>query len=176
MPTSADFLIRDDIVFFNHGSFGACPRPVFARYQAWQLELERQPIEFLLRRRRQLMAHARAVIAEYLNAAASEIVFVTNATTGLNVALRSLRLQPRDEILTTNHEYGAVNRLLEYVAAKSGACIKFYHVTLPYISDEVFADAFFSDVSAKTKAIVISHITSPTSLVFPHRANLPTSA
>ena len=167
MPTRADFLIRDDVVFFNHGSFGACPRTVFERYQAWQLELEQQPIEFLLRRRLQLMANARAVIAEYLNVATDEIVFVINATSGLNVALRSLRLLPGDEILTTSHEYGAVNRLLEYVAAKSGACIKYHQVTLPYESDATFADAFFADVSAKTKAIVISHITSPTSLIFP---------
>lgn len=167
MPSKADFLIRDDTVFFNHGSFGACPRPVFQRYQEWQLELERQPVEFLLRRRQELMADARAAIADYFKVPADEIVFVTNATAGLNIALRSLRLRSGDEILTTDHEYGAVNRLLEFVAAKTGARIRRHHVRLPYESDEAFANAFFAETSAKTKAIVISHITSPTALIFP---------
>ena len=124
MPSKADFLIRDDIIFFNHGSFGACPRPVFQRYQEWQFELEAQPVDFLLRRRQDLMAHARAIIADYFNVPDCEIVFVTNATAGLNIALRSLRLRSGDEILTTDHEYGAVNRLLEFVAGKTGACIR----------------------------------------------------
>ncbi|MCY3779748.1 MAG: aminotransferase class V-fold PLP-dependent enzyme [Chloroflexi bacterium] len=167
MLTRADFLIRDDIVFLNHGSFGACPRPVFERYQAWQLELERQPIEFLLRNRAALMAEARSRIAEYFNVSCEDIVFVTNATAGLNIALRSLRLQPGDEILTSSHEYGAVYRLLEFVAAKTGARIIPHQVHLPYETDAAFLDAFFADASARTKAIVISHITSPSSLIFP---------
>ena len=49
------FLLRDDVVFLNHGSFGACPRPVFEAYQRWQLELEREPVEFLGRRLTELM-------------------------------------------------------------------------------------------------------------------------
>lgn len=167
MLSRADFLIRDDIVFFNHGSFGACPRVVFERYQAWQAELERQPIEFLLRNRTALMATARARVAEYFNCSADDIVFVTNATSGLNIALRSLRLQAGDEILTTSHEYGAVKRLLEFVAGKTGARIVTHRVRLPYESDDAFVNEFLADASAGTKAIVVSHITSPSSLVFP---------
>ena len=167
MLTQNDFLIRDDLIFFNHGSFGACPKAVFERYQAWQLELERQPVDFLIRRRPELMREATAKIAAYLNVPAGELVFVTNATLGLNTAARSLRLNRGDEILTTNHEYGAVNRLLEYVAAKSKASIVRHAVRLPYASDEDFADAFFADVTEKTKVIVMSHITSPTALIFP---------
>ena len=167
MLTRADFLIRDDIVFLNHGSFGACPKPVFQRYQAWQLELERQPIEFLLRARESLMAEARGVIADYFNVASDDIIFVTNATSGMNIALRSLPLEAGDEILTTSHEYGAVYRLLDFVAGKSGARIVPHQVRLPYESDEAFVDALFREASARTKAIVISHITSPSALIFP---------
>lgn len=167
MPTRDDFLIRDDVIFFNHGSFGACPKPVFERYQAWQLELERQPIDFLLRRRSELMGRARARIADYLNVSSDEIVFVANATTGLSRALRSLRLRSGDEILTSDHEYGAVNRLLDFVAGRSGARIVRSRVLLPYVSDEHFVDDLFADASVNTRAIVISHITSPTSLIFP---------
>ena len=167
MLTRDDFLIRDDIIFFNHGSFGACPKPVFERYQAWQLELERQPVDFLLRRGAELMADARSRIASYFNVPADEIVFVTNVTTGLSRAVRSLPLKPGDEILTTNHEYGAVNRLLDFAALKTGARIVRSQAHLPYISDGAFADALFADANSNTRAIVISHITSPTSLIFP---------
>lgn len=167
MPTREDFLIRDDIIFFNHGSFGACPKPVFKRYQAWQLELERQPVDFLLRRRPEMMGQARGRIADYFNIGSDEIVFVVNATTGLSRAVRSLPLQPGDEILTTDHEYGAVNRLLDFVAGRAGARVVRSRVRLPYTSDEVFVDDLFADASGNTRAIVISHITSPTSLIFP---------
>ena len=167
MLTRSDFLIRDDLVFLNHGSFGACPKAVFKRYQAWQLELERQPVDFLIRRRPELMRAATAQIAAWLNAPAGELVFVTNATVGMNTAAKSLRLKAGDEILTTNHEYGAVNRMLEFVAARSGASIVRHSVRLPYGSDAAFADAFFANVTEHTKVIVMSHITSPTALIFP---------
>ena len=167
MPSRDDFLLRGDIIFFNHGSFGACPKPVFARYQAWQLELERQPIDFLLRRRGDLMRQARARIAEYFNVAADEIVFVTNVTEGMSKAVRSLVLQPGDEILTSDHEYGAVNRLLDFVAGRTGARVVRSRVRLPYSSDAAFVEDLFADATDKTRAIVISHITSPTSLIFP---------
>ena len=167
MPTREDFLLRDDVVFLNHGSFGACPKPVFERYQAWQLELERQPVDFLLRRRAELMRRARARIAEYFNVHADEIVFVANATEGLSRALRSLRLEPGDEILTSDQEYGAVYRLLEFVAGRGGARVIRSRVQLPYATDEAFADALFADASPRTRAIVLSHIASPTSLIFP---------
>ncbi len=162
-----DFLIRDDIIFLNHGSFGACPKSVFAEYQAWQVELERQPVEFLMRRRGHLMRHARGEIAKYLNAAVDDVVFVTNATYGLSAALLSLPLTADDEILTTNHEYGAVERLMETAAKRSGAQIVRHPIRLPYASDEAFVEDFFTSATARTKVIVISHITSPTALIFP---------
>lgn len=162
-----EFLIRDDIIFLNHGSFGACPRPVFAQYQAWQLELEQQPVAFLLRCRKQLMRAARAEIAKYLNAPIDELVFVPNVTFGLSVALRSLALEAGDQILTTNHEYGAVDRLMETVASRTGAQIVRHRVRLPYEDADSFVERFFSAATARAKVIVISHITSPTALIFP---------
>ena len=167
MLTVADFLIRDDITFLNHGSFGACPKPVFAEYQAWQLHLERQPIAFLLRERPAMLAAAREKIAAYLNVSSSDITFVTNATSGMNIAVRSLPLQAGDEIITTTHEYGAINRLLEFTAAKTGARILRHEVGLPYTSDSDFTEALFALATPRTKAIVISHITSPSALIFP---------
>lgn len=101
------FLLRPDVVFLNHGSFGACPRPVFEVYQRWQRELERQPVEFLGRRFAGLMAEARAVLAGYVGADPEDLVYVPNATTALNVVARSLPLEAGDEVLSTDQEYGA---------------------------------------------------------------------
>src|SRR4030081_2681261 len=111
-----EFLLDPDIVFLNHGSFGACPRAVFERYQAWQVELERQPVEFLGRRQGSLLADARSALADYLGAETDDLVYVSNVTTALNIVARSLPLQPGDEILTTDHEYGALERTWTFVA------------------------------------------------------------
>jgi isopenicillin-N epimerase len=89
-PAPADlrreFLLNPEIAFLNHGSFGACPRPVFERYQAWQLELEREPVDFLARRLPDLLDDARTNLAGYLGCSPQDLAFVPNATTGVNLA------------------------------------------------------------------------------------------
>src|SRR5512140_269058 len=111
MPVSKeDFLLDPNVIFLNHGSFGACPKPVFDSYQRWQRELERQPVEFLGRRFNDLMREARTTLADFVGADADEITYVTNATVGLNTVARSLDLHPGDEVLSTDHEYGALDR------------------------------------------------------------------
>ncbi len=97
------FLLDQDIIFFNHGSFGATPRPVFESYQRWQREMERNPVKFIQRRVNDLLAQARAELGQYLGTAGDNLIFVTNATFGMNVVIRSLKLGPGDEVLTTDH-------------------------------------------------------------------------
>jgi len=167
MLTRDDFLIRDDVLFLNHGSFGACPKDVFSTYQAWQLELERQPVEFLNRRRIGLMQDAAEKVSDYLNVPVGEFAFVVNATFGINAVAKSLQLNAGDQILTTDHEYGAINKTMEFVCQKTGAEIVRHHVELPYTTDEAFTDGFFENVTDRTKVILISHITSPSALIFP---------
>ena len=115
------FLLRPDVIFLNHGSFGACPRPVFEAYQGWQLELERQPVAFLGRRFAGLMREAREALANFVGADSDDLVYVPNATTGLNLVARSLPLEPGDEVLATDHEYGALDRTWHFICAKRGA-------------------------------------------------------
>ena len=100
----SQFLLDPGIVYLNHGSFGACPKPVFEAYQHWQRELERQPVDFLNRRAAGLLAEARAKLATYLGVEADDVVYFPNPTTALNMVARSLDLRPGDEILTTDHE------------------------------------------------------------------------
>jgi isopenicillin-N epimerase len=161
------FLLRPDIAFLNHGSFGACPRPVFEEYQRWQAELERQPVEFLGRRFNDLMRAARAPLAEYLGTATDNIVYVPNATIGVNIVARSLRLEPGDEILTTDHEYGACDRAWRLVCEKSGAAYRAVGVPVPLPAPQEFVERFWAGVTPRTRVIYLSHITSPTALIFP---------
>lgn len=161
------FLLDPAVVFLNHGSFGACPASVFEVYQQWQRELERQPVAFLGRRADALLDTARARLAAYLNAAPENLVFVVNATVALNMVARSLPLQPGDEILSTDHEYGAVDKTWQFVCQKTGARLVSRAMPLPVTSHAVFADAFWEAVTPRTRVISISQITSPTALIFP---------
>ncbi|MBN1955383.1 MAG: aminotransferase class V-fold PLP-dependent enzyme [Anaerolineae bacterium] len=161
------FLLRSDVVFLNHGSFGACPRPVFAAYQDWQRELEQQPVEFLGRRLTGLMRQARAELAQYVGAAADDLVYVPNATTGLNIVARSLPLQPGDEVLTTDHEYGALYRTWRFICQKRGAHLVQQHLPLPVTTAEDAADAIWAGVTERTRVLFLSHITSPTAVALP---------
>ena len=102
------FLLDPNVVFLNHGSFGATPKPVFREYQRWQRELEKQPVEFLGRRFTQLMAESRAALGNYLGTHADNLVYTQNVTISLNIVARSLGLGNGDEVLSTDHEYGAI--------------------------------------------------------------------
>jgi isopenicillin-N epimerase len=161
------FLLDPDVIFLNHGSFGACPRPVFAEYQRWQLELERQPVEFLARRITALMAEARARLADYLGAAADDVIYFPNPTTAMNMAAGNLDLKPGDEILTTDHEYGAMDRTWRFICNQTGARYIQRPIPLPLTSAEKFVESFWGGVTARTRIIFISHLTSPTALIFP---------
>ena len=111
------FLLEPGLVFLNHGSFGACPREVFETFQRWQLELERNPVQFLGRRSGALLAEARSQLGAFLGARGEDLVFVPNATTGVNIVARSLGLMPGDEVLGTDHEYGACEATWRQVCA-----------------------------------------------------------
>jgi isopenicillin-N epimerase len=162
-----EFLLDPDVVFLNHGSFGACPRPVFETYQRWQLELERQPVEFLSRRQRPLIDDARAALAGYLHAGPDDVVFLPNVTTALNVVARSLPLQPGDEILTTNHEYGALERTWTFVIEQRQASLKVQKLPRHLDDANAIVEAVWAGVTPRTKVLFLSHITSPTAVILP---------
>ena len=160
------FLLDPDIVFLNHGSFGATPREVLQSQQRWQLEQERNPVEFLGRRSAALLGEARAALAGHLGARAEDLVFVANATTGVNAVARSLDLQPGDEVLATDHEYGACDATWQQRCAERGAIYRRASVPLPFEPGR-FAATLLAQLTARTRLVFASHITSTTALLFP---------
>lgn len=161
------FLLDPEVHFLNHGSFGATPKPVFDSYQDWQRRLERQPVLFLGREYDRLLKDSRSALAEYLRAEADDLAYIPNATHGANIIARSLNLHPGDEILATDHEYGACDYTWEHVCGKTGA--KYIHqpVPLPIDTEDEIVEQFWSGVTPNTKVVYLSHITSPTALRLP---------
>src|SRR5438132_9594548 len=148
-----EFLLDPNVVFLNHGSFGACPRPVFERYQAWQRELELRPIEFLGRRVRGLLAEARAALADYLRVGHDDVVYVSNVTTALNIVARSLPLEPGDEVLTTNHEYGALERTWTFVSEHKQTRVVVQQLPAPIEDPDGVVEAIWAGVTPRTRVL-----------------------
>lgn len=162
-----------ELAFLNHGSFGACPRPVLARQAELRAELERQPVEFFVRRYEGLLDEARAELAEFLGADAENLVPVPNATTGVNAVLRSLELEPGDELVTTDHEYNACRNALEFVAGRRSVAVRVARIPFPLEHPGQAVAAVLAEVGPKTRLVLVDHITSQTGLVLPLDELLP---
>ena len=161
------FLLRDDITYLNFGSFGACPKPVFEKYQQFQLELEQEPVQFITVNGLKYLETAREALADYLHCHKDDLVYVTNPSYAVNAVVKSFDLKPGDEILTTSLEYGACDKTWEYYCKKAGAVYIKQPISLPIKTKEEFVAEFFKGLSSKTKLVFISHITSSTGLRLP---------
>ena len=160
------FLLDPDLVFLNHGSFGACPTEVLEAQQRWQTQMERNPVAFLGRRSAQLLSQARDALGAAIGARGSDLVFVPNSTTGVNIVAKSLTLRQGDEVLTTDMEYGACDAAWLRVCAESGARYRRVEISLPFRPGQV-CERLMSAVTPRTRLIYLSHITSTTALIFP---------
>lgn len=163
----AKWRLREDTLYLNHGSFGPPPEPVRQTRAAWQEQLDRQPMDFFVRRLEPAWHEARRRLATFVGAAPDRLIFVPNATAAMNVAAASCALAPGDEVLLTDHEYGAVRRIWERSCRRAGAEIKTAVLPMPVESEEPLVEAIFSAVTAKTRLLVVSHITSPTAITLP---------
>lgn len=170
-PTLPDlrsqFLLRPDITFLNFGSFGACPKPIFKRYQEFQLELEQEPVQFIVETGLSYLATSRRALGTYLHADPDDLVFVVNPSHAVNLVAKSLLLKPGDEVLSSSWEYGACDRTWQYYCDKAGAAYIKQPIQLPLESTEHFIEQFVKGITSKTKLIFLSHITSSTALRFP---------
>ncbi|MGZ8937828.1 MAG: aminotransferase class V-fold PLP-dependent enzyme [Limisphaerales bacterium] len=155
------------ITFLNHGSFGACPKAVLNHQSELRHKLEREPVAFMVRELEPLMDKARAALARFVGAKANNLVFVRNATSGVNAVLRSLEFKRGDEILVTDHEYNACRNVVDFVAERSGARVVVAPIPFPLANEEQIITPMLERVTHRTRLALVDHITSQTAVVMP---------
>lgn len=159
--------IPDGVTYLNHGSFGPTPREVQTVREQWSAQLAAQPMDFFLRAMEPALDDALAVLGDFIGADAQDLCFVDNATVAMNIVAQSVPLQPGDEILLNNHEYGAVRRIWQAACARQNAKLIQPAIPVPIATASEIVDAIFAAVTPRTKLIIVSHVTSPTAIVFP---------
>ena len=169
MPSAfaSHWRLDPEVTFLNHGSYGACPIEVLEAQSAWRARLERQPVKFLSRELEGNLAEVRRVVGAFVGADPDDLAMVANATGGVNAVLRSLRFEPGDEILTTDHEYNAILNVVRHVATRDGARVVVVRLPFPAISEDDVLERVLDATTERTRLAVISHVTSPTALVLP---------
>tara|TARA_Y100001935_G_C17292444_1_gene504222 strand:- start:356 stop:1486 length:1131 start_codon:yes stop_codon:yes gene_type:complete len=161
------FILDKKTTFLNHGSFGACTKEVMNQYIEFQYRLENQPVHFIEKEIPDLMTKSRKSLSTFLNVDSNDLILIDNPTTAINEIIRSLKLQPGDEIISTDHEYGAMDKAWEFVTEKTGSIYKNIKLPFPIESDKDITSTLINNCSDKTKVLFISHITSPTAIIFP---------
>jgi isopenicillin-N epimerase len=164
------------ITFLNHGSFGACPPAVLEVQRVWRDRMEAEPVRFLGRDLNGRLATVRATLGGFVGADPDDLALVANATGAANAVIRSLRFEPGDDLITTDHEYNAVLNVLRHVAARDGARVIVVELPFPSISSNDVVERFLAAVTERTRFAVISHATSPTALVLPVERIVPALA
>ena len=156
-----------DVTFLNHGSYGACPRQVLEAQGTWRARMESQPVRFFMGELPQALAASRGVLARFVGAQADDVAFVPNVTSGVNAVLRSLSLEPGDELLVTDHAYVACRNALDFVARRAGAEVVVVPLPFPVGDPQSIVEAMARRVTPRTRLAMVDWVTSPTALVLP---------
>lgn len=161
------WLLEPEIIFLSHGAFGACPRHILAAQNEWRERLERRPLQFLVRELEMHVDAARESLADLIGADAADVVFVPNATAGVNTVLRSLVFQPGDELLVTDYAYNACRNALEFAAERAGAKAVVARIPFPFQNEDDLIGPILERVTSRTRLAMIDHVTSQTGVVMP---------
>ncbi|MBT4970815.1 MAG: aminotransferase class V-fold PLP-dependent enzyme [Bacteroidetes bacterium] len=159
--------LDQETIFLNHGSFGACPTAILDKQNEYRKRLESQPLRFMLREMETVYLESKEKLANFVGAATENIVFVRNATTGVNTVLKSLKFNAGDEIICCNHIYPGVRNTLNYLKERYSIVIREAEIPFQLQSNQPLIDAFIELQSEQTKLVLIDHISSPTAIVFP---------
>ncbi|MGQ9575186.1 MAG: aminotransferase class V-fold PLP-dependent enzyme [Thermoguttaceae bacterium] len=169
-PAARLWALDPHVTMLNHGSFGACPRPVLAAQFRLRRRMEQEPVRFFMRELGPLLDRSREALAALIGAEPENLVFVRNATAGVNAVLRSLRFAPGDELLVTNHTYNACRNVAEYAAEQHGARVVVAEVPMPRFCAEQLIEAVLCRVTPRTRLAMLDHVSSPTAIIFPIEA------
>tara|TARA_B100001564_G_scaffold107395_2_gene88990 strand:- start:8079 stop:9245 length:1167 start_codon:yes stop_codon:yes gene_type:complete len=161
------FYLDNNVTYLNHGSFGACPKELLNTQFKLQKELEKEPVKHLAFDITKNLEKSRTALSHYVNCDKDDLVYFPNPSTALNTVLRSLKLEKGDEVLSTNHEYGAMDKAWNYLSKKTGFKYINQKISVPLTTKEFFTKEFIKGITKKTRVIFLSHITSPTGLIFP---------
>ncbi len=165
------FKLDATATFINHGSFGLTPIAVLAAQEALRGEMERQPLQFLSRAALQpRLRSAAGELAAFLGAAGEDLVFVDNATTGVNAVLRSFALRPGDEVLITDHTYPAVRNAVRFACGRAGARMVEARLPFPPESPDGIAAAVMAALTDRTRLAVFDLVTSASAIIMPAAA------
>ncbi len=162
-----EWSLSPDVAYLNHGSFGPAPKEVQRVRQDWTDRLQVEPFDFYVRQLEAELSHAAECLGEFIGTSADNLAFIDNATFGMNIVASSLDLQPGDEVLTTNHAYGAVLRIWREICRRTGARLVVQRMPEPLNDAQELIDTLFSGVTEKTRLLVVDHISSPTAVIFP---------
>ena len=167
MNLASLWCLDPSVTYLNHGSFGACPSAVLEVQAALRLEMEQEPVDFLVKTLPARLDAARQALALFLGAASEDLVFVPNATAGVNAVLRSLAFESGDELLVTSHTYAACRKTVDFVAARTGAKVVVANLPFPCRDEQEINAAVLQCVSLRTRLALLDHVTSPTALILP---------
>ncbi|MCY7410148.1 MAG: aminotransferase class V-fold PLP-dependent enzyme [Chitinophagales bacterium] len=166
-PLIKHWNLDQSVTFLNHGSFGACPIPILEKQNEYRMRLEQEPVKFMVRELENLIWESKTALGNFIHAKPEDFIFISNATTGVNTVLSSLRFEEGDELLTTNHCYGACLNAAKWFCEKAKANVVVANVPFPITSAAEVTEAILKCVTPKTKLVMIDHITSPTGIIFP---------
>ncbi|HRY31961.1 MAG TPA: aminotransferase class V-fold PLP-dependent enzyme [Bacteroidales bacterium] len=161
------FTLDPGIYFLNHGSFGACPASIQSRQQEYRNMLEKEPVRFMIRDLEEMIVQVKAALAAFLGTDAGSLVLLPNVTHGVNTVLKSIPWKPGDEIVTTNHIYGACRVLLQYLSASAGITFREARVPFPLKEKAQITESILAEFTPRTRLVFVDHVTSPTALIFP---------
>ena len=161
------FMLDEKTVYLTHGTFGGCLKTAFDNRIKWHKKIESDPFDFINNHAFNDLQHSRKFLSDYLNCNYQDLVYFPNPSTALNAVIKSINLSHNDEVLTTNHEYGSLDRTWRYYSSLKGYVYKSINIDIPYNNKQIFIDSFLNQITDKTKIIYLSHITSSTGLIFP---------
>lgn len=166
-PFARHFSLDPQVIYLNHGAFGACPTVVQAAQREFRDRLERNPVHFFLRELERSLDETRAILGPFLGADPEDIAFVPNATAGVNTVLSALEFEPGDEIVINDHTYPACRNAVQYWAARRSLQVRIAKIPFPTSSAEEISAAVLAQVTGRTRLVLLDHIMSPSGLITP---------